>query len=297
MSQSEQEYQAEIVQAEIVQAEQVAILDEIVESRYTNDKPTDYLQLEFYGLTQHKLAEFIMLKLGSRKIPHKEFANFNELVYDRREELRDQEYMNVMETLAELLPNVSKECSCKQGSNEFCSSDIDEFIYCQNYSKWATYMPAIEYIKFFREQPCYAQVELKRFIANKCAEPLQIHVMINPDMIGREYIINNYVSVAHYLQSICCLDGLNHVARAILIIMNFKFYLENISADWGDLNNSMVSFFKAFYLKCDDLIYQCVHPCCGQVQQILGWTECPFKVVKKLIENNRHLPGFENIPA
>lgn len=152
MDQSEQDYQSV----------QVAILDEIVESRYmTNDDPNDYNNTEFYGQTQHKLAEFMMQKkLGSRKISHKEFADFNELVYDRREELRDQEYMNVMETLAELLPNVSKECSCLQGSNEFCNSGIDEFIYCQNYAKWETYMPAIKYIKFAREQPCYSNAEL-----------------------------------------------------------------------------------------------------------------------------------------
>lgn len=137
---------------------------------------------------------------------------------------------------------------------------------------------------------------IKRFIATNCSEPLQIHVSINLDMIGREYIIYNYISVAKDLQTLCCFNGVNRVARTILIIMNFKFCLENISPDWSGLIDNMRPFFKALYMKCDDLIYECVHPCCGQVQQILGWTECPFKVVKKLIENNRHLSGFEDIP-
>jgi hypothetical protein len=251
---------------------------------------------EFYGQTQHKLAEFMMQKLNSRKIPHKEFEEFNELVFDRREELRDQEYMNVMEHLSELLPNVSKECPCKPDSNEFCNSGIDEFIYCQNYSKWYAFMPAIEYIRFTRDQPSYSLAEFRRFIATNCSEPLKINVGINPDMIGCEYTIKNYITVIKDLQTLCSINDVNRVARTIQITMKFKFCLENISSDWGELTDSMRGFFKALYMKCDDLIYECVSPCCGQVQQILGWTECPFKVVKKLIENNRHLPGFENIP-
>jgi hypothetical protein len=268
------------------------------EVRYMTDEECDnYNPQDFNSQAQFQLSDFITLtSLYRRKIPHKAFADFNDLVYDRREELRDQEYMDIMERLARLLPNVSKECPCTAGSNKFCNSGIDEFIYCQNYSMWTDGMQQLEYIRFTQERPNYSHSEYKKFLADHCTTPLQIHMGINPKNIGDD-ITRNYLTVIKDIQTLCSIQGVNRVARTILLIMHYKFCLENISPDLGDLTYSMRRFWPTLYKKCDDLIYECTNPSCGQAQQILGWTECPFRVVKKLIENNRHFPVFEDIPS
>ena len=280
-----------LILSEMAQIGTIKHVEYMTDEEYDNYDPQD-----FNRQAQCQLSEFDKQKYHNHKIPHKTFVDFNELVYDRREELRDQEYIDIMERLARLLPNVIKECQCTAGSRQFCNSGIDEFIYCKNYSKWVSWMPAIEYIKFAQERPNYSHANFQKFLAEYCSAPLQIQVSINPTNIG-DGIATNYIAVIKNIQKLCSIQGVNMVARTILIIMYYKFSLENISPDLGDLTDSIRRFVPALYKKCDDLIYECTHPCCGQVQQIFGWTECPFRVVKKLIENNRHFPGFEDIPV
>ena len=154
----------------------------MTEEDYANYNPQD-----FNSQAQFKLSDFITLNsLYHRKIPYKEFADFNDLVYDRREELRDQEYMDIMERLSMLLHNVTAECKCVPGSQQFCNSGIDEFLYCQNYPKWAASMPQIEFIRFSREHPSYSNKQIYEFLAEFCRTPLEIRIGLNQDTVHIE---------------------------------------------------------------------------------------------------------------
>jgi hypothetical protein len=252
---------------------------------------------DFYSQAQLQLSNFIKLtSLYHRKIPHKAFADFNELIFDRREELRDQEYMDIMEHLARQLPMVAKECCCSADSHQFCHSGIDDFIYCRNYSKWSAFMPQMEFIRFTREHPSYSNKQLYEFLKEYCSEPLEIKIGINPDINSYEIYKANYLMVINNLIELCEANPICGVGRALQIIMNFKFCLENIPV-YVDDPKKKTSFYKTIYDRCDILSEQCVSPITQKLRQILGWPDCPFKTIKRLMSVNRHLPGFEEIPV
>jgi len=262
----------------------------------TEEEIANYNPQDFNSQAQFKLSDFILLtSMYNRKIPHKEFAEFNELVYDRREELRDQDYMDIMERLSSLLPSVAAECSCAPGSNQFCYSGIDDFIYCQNYSKWSATMPQIEFIRFYREHPSYNNRQLSEFLKEYCAEPLQIRIGVNPLINTRETYMSDYISILKDLINLCEAQPICAVGRALLIIMNLKFCLENVPT--YDDKDQQKRYYNTIFAKCDELSAQCVSPIAQQLRQILGWQDCPFKTIQRLMVENRHLPGFQGIPA
>jgi hypothetical protein len=261
----------------------------MTEEDYANYNPQD-----FNSQAQFQLSDFItQSSLYRRKISYKAFADFNDLVFDRREELRDQEYMDIMERLARLLPHVGEDCKCVPGSNQFCNSGIDEFLYCQNYPKWAASMPQIEFFKFYREHPNYSSEQFNEFLAEFCGTPFQIHIGVNPENINKDSIKINYHTVIRKLL-VLCEAGQSYIERALLIIMNFKFCLENLAANWEP---DMRRFFAQIHSRCEHLSEQCKSPIRQKLMTILGCQDCPFKIIQKLMEDNRHFAGFEDIPA
>ena len=266
----------------------------MAEEEIANYNPPD-----FNSQAQCQLSEFILLTspLYNRKIPHKAFADFNDLVYDRREELRDQEYMDIMDRLSMLLPHTTKECSCVPTSNQFCSSGIDEFLYCHNYPKWASLMPQIEFIRFTREHPNYSNKQLYEFLAKFCRTPLQIHIGLNPDNIDKDNYIEKYVGVVKHLILLCEANPVCKIGRALLIVMNFKFCLENISTNWGNDLSQMQRLYCRIHDQCSILSEQCISPIRQQLLNILGCQDCPFKTIQQLMTDNRQLLGFDGIPA
>ena len=264
----------------------------------TEEEIANYNPQDFNSQAQFQLSDFITLSsLYHRKISYKAFADFNDLVFDRREELRDQEYMDIMERLSRLLPHVGEDCKCVPGSNQFCHSGIDEFLYCQNYQKWATWMPQIEFVKFCREHPNYSREQFNEFLAEFCRTPFQIRIGINPENIDKDSIIVNYITVIRNLFKICDTNPVCKVGRALLIIMNFKFCLENLAADWEPDFPKIRRLFSQMHIRCEHLSKQCHSPIRQQLMQILGWQDCPFKTIQRLMVENRHFAGFEDIPA
>lgn len=262
----------------------------------TEEEIANYNPPDFNSQAQFKLSEFISTtSLYHRKISNKAFADFNDLVYDRREELRDQEYMDIMECLAQLLPSVSKECDCLADSHRFCYSGIDDFIYCRNYSKWTDFMPQIEFVRFTREYPSYSKTKFDEFLKEYCSEPLEIKIGFNPSINTNDLYIANYIMVINDLIELCEAKPICGVGRGLLIIMNFKFCLENIPV-YVDNPGKKNSFYNTMYARCDILSEQCFSPITQQLRQILGWQDCPFKTIKRLMSANRHIPGFEDIP-
>ena len=262
----------------------MAQIGTIKQVKYMRDEEYDnYDTQDFHHQAQCQLSEFNKKKYHNRKIPHKTFVDFNELVYDRREELRDQEYIDIMERLSRLLPNVTAECQCVPDSLQFCNSGIDEFLYCQNYQKWATWMPQIEFVKFYREYPSYSNKQLYEFLGKYCTEPLQICIGVNTENISKDYFMTNYVTVIENLITLCEANPVCKVGRALLIIMNFKFCLENLAANRELDFPTIHRLFTQMHIRCDILSYECVSPIRQQVQLILGWPECPFKTIQKIM--------------
>ena len=272
--------------------------NELTEEEYmTEEEIANYNPQDFYSQAQFQLSDFItMTSMYNRKIPYKAFADFNDLVYDHREELRDQEYMDIMEHLARLLPSVAKECSCSGDSRRFCYSGIDDFIYCPNYSKWTAFMPQIEFVRFTREHPSYNNKEFADFLKEYCSEPLEIKIGLNPAINNYDLYVVNYIKIIKDLIELCEANPICGVGRALLIIMNFKFCLENIPVYVHELNKKKITFYNTMYDRCDILSEQCVSPITQKLRQILGWPDCPFKTIQRLMSANRHIPGFEEIP-
>ena len=271
--------------------------NELTATEYmTEEKIVNYEPQDFYSQAQFQLSDFITLtSLYHRKIPQKSFADFNDLVYDRREELRDQEYMDIMERLSGLLPSVANECGCSGDSQRFCYSGIDDFIYCRNYSKWSAFMPQMEFVRFTREHPSYNNKEFNEFLKEYCSDPLEIKIGFNPAINTNDLYDVNYFMVIKDLIELCEANPICGVGRALLIIMNFKFCLENIPAYVHDPKKK-TSFYKTIYDRCDILSEQCVSPITQKLRQILGWPDCPFKTIQRLMSANRHIPLFEEIP-
>ena len=272
--------------------------NEITTAEYmTEEEIANYNPPDFNSQAQFQLSEFITLtSLYHRKIPHKAFADFNDLVYDRREELRDQEYMDIMARLSGLLSSVAKECCCSADSNRFCCSGIDDFIYCRNYYKWSAKMPQIEFIRFSREHPSYNNKEFAEFLKEYCSEPLEIKIGTNAEINTYDSHIANYIMVINDLIELCEANPICGVGRALLIIMNLKFCLENIPV-YDDNPPQKTRFYNTIYARCDNLSEQCVSPITQQLRQILGWPDCPFKTIQRLMSANRNCIGFEEIPA
>jgi hypothetical protein len=255
----------------------------------TEEEIASYNPPDFNSKAQFQLSNFITLpNIYRRKIPYKSFVDFNDLVYDHREELRDQEYIDIMEHLSRLLPNVSPECICSPDTCLFCHSGIDEFLYCQNYSKWSAMMPQIEFIRFSRDHPNYSYNQFTDFLKKYCTEPLQIRIGVNPN-------INNKV-VIHNLIQLCATTPICFVGRALLIIMNIKFCLENIQV-FSDDPQQTRDCYNSIFKKMVSSSKECVSPITQLLRKILGWSDCPFKTIQQLMIANRHIPGFEDIPA
>ena len=270
--------------------------NELTAAEYmTEEKIANYEPQDFYSQAKFQLSEFITTTSQYyHKISHKAFADFNDLVYDRREELRDQEYMDTMERLARLLPSVTKECCCSTNSHKFCYSGIDDFIYCQNYSKWLAFMPQIEFISFSRKHPSYSNKQLYEFLKEYCSEPLKIKIGTNPLLNSRDSYMYNYIMVIKDLIELCDANPICGVGRALLIIMNFKFCLENIPV-YANNPQEKPRFYKTIYDRCDILCEQCASPITQQLRKILCWQDCPFKTIKQIMSANMHLLGFEEI--
>jgi len=263
----------------------------LTETENTNHQP------DFNSQAQLQLIEFDrIISILRRKISHKDFADFNDLVYERREELRDQEYMDIMSHMSRLLPDVTNECKCSPDSLRFCNSGIDEFLYCNNYSKWTAMMPQIEFIRFLREHPSYSNKQLYEFLNEYCSEPLQIRVGVNPNINTSESNTDKYLMVIVDMLNLCNATPICFVGRALLVIMNFKFCLENIPL-YNDNSLKINKIYNTIFTRCDILSAECVSPILQLLLQILGWPECPFKTIQKLMLANRHLSIFGEILA
>jgi hypothetical protein len=268
----------------------------IIAEYLTKEETDNYNPQDFNSQAQIQLANFIRLtSLYLRKIPNKAFEDFNDLVYDRREELRDQDYINIMECLARLMPLVGRECKCSADSYQVCNLSIDEFLYCRNYSKWSAFMPQIEFIRFSREHPSYNNTEFNGFLKEYCSKPLEIKIGINPNINTSDSFATNYNQVIHYLLELCEADLICGIGKVLLIIMNFKFCLENIPV-YVDNPIKKTRLYNTVYARCFILSKQCVSPIKQIIRQILGCQDCPFKTIQRLMSANRDIPGFEEIP-
>jgi hypothetical protein len=224
------------------------------------------------------------------RIPHAEFEEFVSLVYDRREELKDAEYMNIMQELSGMLGHVIN-CHCGPEPHNICVDDVASFVSCRNFDRFAEYMPAIKFLKFEWEHPNYSHAQLQRFIATECPTPLSINVGASGFPVDiKDMYLSILVKLLNLKDSLALKNNIHpgSITNVLVVILLLKFSLEYKPAD-----RHKSSYYKTMYEKCKEFIADCVNPVCGQVMQLTGWHKSPFLIIKGLIDDNHMLLGLE----
>lgn len=225
------------------------------------------------------------------RIPHAEFEEFVSLVYERREELKDAEYMNIMQELSGLLAQVIN-CQCGQEPDNICVDDMAAFVSCRNFGRFAEYMPAIKYLKFEWEYLNYSHAQLQRFIATECPAPLSINVGKGGFPVDiKDMYLSILVKLLNLKDSLAVKNNVQpgSITNILVIILLLKFSLENKPAD-----RPMGNYYKTMYEKCQEFCADCVNPVCGQVMQLIGWHKSPFVIIKGLMDDNRAMLGLDS---
>lgn len=242
-------------------------------------------------LTQ-RVEEFNQIILAGNKIKKLDYEDFLDTVFLYKENLKDAEYMNIMEKLSEMLPNINS-CICAK-PDEYClKKNIFDFLNCVNYSEFIKLHPIIKLAAFlFKTHPNYSATDFKRIAKQITPKRLVLESRINPN-ITLEELSNN-------IQYMINLTTMEHhlLFKRVCIFEIYKYILENIPQNMtGNFQEQIYKFLTTIYNKLDEYIQDCNEPICGQLKRILGWQKnktCPFKDLKHIMSTSKIIMDIIN---
>lgn len=269
------------------------------EENVKDECTTTLMPYDFNTYVRHMLDKFIMLTTINMTISYEEFTKFNELVDDMKITLKDHEYIDIMNVLYKLYKNVSVMCKCSISSMSCCDSSICDFQYCNNYKKFKKIMPQIEFVRFSCINPEYSSEQYNNFLEEYCvSNPLRFHIGVNSKINTIELIWSEYYYVGiNFIKLVSDKIVGNSISKILILLTFYKYNLENIPVYVDDVwSAKLIDHIDVCFIKCKEFTVS-VRQIKEQLMEILGISDCPFKIIMRTMIENRHLPLFEKIPA
>lgn len=216
-----------------------------------------------------------------------EFISMSDILYDIKEKITDNDYMNVMNKLSKIREKYQEDikekniCKCVPGETNFCTSSIHNFMTCKNIHHTLNKFPILRNQLILYSLPDYT-AEIHKynhhqfFKSDLQSEPMNPYRILNEDE-KMEYI-NNVKLLMNLTENVK--GKLKKVFMTMtiydIIFKNFGFVTKNIK------------FMKTIYTKLDEFIQENernTKPAIELVKKLYNLDDNPYIIFKKNMES------------
>lgn len=213
-----------------------------------------------------------------------EFISMSDILYDIKEKITDNEYMNVMNKLSKIREKYQEDikekniCNCISGESNFCTYSIEGFMTCKNIHHTLDKFPILRNQLILYSLPDYT-AEIHKYNHHQFFKSdLQLEPM-NP------YKILNEDEKIEYIKSIKLLLNLteNIKGKVKKVFMTLSIY-DLVFKNFGFLNKN-IRFMKTIYTKLDEFLEEPnTKPVIELLKKLYNLDDNPYIIFKNNIE-------------
>jgi len=212
----------------------------------------------------------------------KQFIEMSDVIYEIKEKITDNEYMNVMDKLGKIrikyIEDMKQDgiCKCIVGETNFCTSSIESFIICKNIRHALNKYPILRnQLLLYSLYPINEYNHNQLFKSDLQLEPIDLYKIFNENE-QKVYVENTklllllsgniYGEIEKIFISIAIYD---------YIFKNFGFLLQHFK------------FMTAIYNKLDELIpytNNLTKPIIELVKKLYNLDDNPYTIFKNIIK-------------